>query len=96
MPLHDKESVRELMADDVYASNDLSQTMPKFNFPQQEQQAVDVYSAVHDELMLDGNSRQNLATFCQTLAEPELHKLMNTNPHLYEPSQFLEVFLEDF
>ena len=27
--------------------------------------------------MLDGNSRQNLATFCQTWAEPEVHKLMD-------------------
>jgi hypothetical protein len=24
--------------------------------------------------MLDGNSRQNLATFCQTWAEPEIHR----------------------
>jgi glutamate decarboxylase len=32
---------------------------------------------VHDELMLDGNSRQNLATFCQTWAEPEVHTLMD-------------------
>lgn len=77
MPLHDQESIREMMDDDVYASGDLSQTMPKYKFPQEEQQARDVYSAVHDELMLDGNSRQNLATFCQTLAEPELHQLMD-------------------
>jgi glutamate decarboxylase len=27
--------------------------------------------------MLDGNSRQNLATFCQTWAEPEVHQLMD-------------------
>jgi glutamate decarboxylase len=27
--------------------------------------------------MLDGNSRMNLATFCQTWSEPELHKLMD-------------------
>ena len=27
--------------------------------------------------MLDGNSRQNLATFCQTWLEPEIHKLMD-------------------
>jgi copper chaperone CopZ len=30
-----------------------------------------------DELMLDGNSRQNLATFCQTWVEPEVHDLMD-------------------
>ena len=27
--------------------------------------------------MLDGNSRQNLATFCQTWLEPEVHRLMD-------------------
>ena len=27
--------------------------------------------------MLDGNSRMNLATFCQTWVEPELHRLMD-------------------
>jgi glutamate decarboxylase len=31
---------------------------------------------VHDELMLDGNSRQNLATFCTTFVEPEVQQLM--------------------
>ena len=31
---------------------------------------------VSDELMLDGNARQNLATFCQTWEEPEVHRLM--------------------
>jgi glutamate decarboxylase len=31
---------------------------------------------VHDELLLDGNSRQNLATFCQTWIEPEISQLM--------------------
>ena len=32
---------------------------------------------MHDELLLDGNSRQNLATFCTTWAEPEAHRLMD-------------------
>lgn len=77
MPLHDKDSVRENLEDDVYASLDLSVSMPKYKFPQSEQEARNVYSVVHDELMLDGNSRQNLATFCQTWSEPEVHRLMD-------------------
>jgi glutamate decarboxylase len=32
---------------------------------------------VEDELMLDGNARQNLATFCQTWEEPEIHAIMD-------------------
>ncbi|QDV10437.1 Glutamate decarboxylase beta [Rosistilla oblonga] len=77
MPLHDKDSIRELLDDDVYGSTDLAGQLPKYKFPGEEHDPRHVYSLVHDELMLDGNSRQNLATFCQTWAEPEVHKLMD-------------------
>jgi glutamate decarboxylase len=63
--------------DEVYASVDLSVSMPKFKFPEQEASPRNAYAVVHDELMLDGNARQNLATFCQTWEEPEIHKLMD-------------------
>ena len=77
MPLHDKNSVRDNLDDEVYASLDLSVSMPKYRFPETEQNPRHAYSVVHDELMLDGNSRQNLATFCQTWLEPEVHQLMD-------------------
>jgi glutamate decarboxylase len=77
MALHDKASVRHALLDEVYASSDLSVSLPKYKFPPREEAARNAYSVVHDELMLDGNSRQNLATFCQTWAEPEIHQLMN-------------------
>ena len=77
MVLHDKNSVRENLLDEVYASVDLSVSMPKYRFPQREQDPRHAYAVVHDELMLDGNSRQNLATFCQTWLEPEVHRLMD-------------------
>jgi glutamate decarboxylase len=77
MPLHDRRSVLENLFDEVYASVDLSVGMPKYKFPDTEQNPRHAYCVVHDELMLDGNSRQNLATFCQTWAEPELRRLMD-------------------
>ncbi len=77
MPLHDKDSIRDMLDDETYASVDLSVSMPKYRFPANEQNPRHAYTVVHDELMLDGNSRQNLATFCQTWAEPEVHQLMN-------------------
>lgn len=76
MPLHEKNTVKENLLDDVYASADLSVSMPKYRMPEHEHDPRHVYSVVHDELMLDGNSRQNLATFCQTWLEPEIHQLM--------------------
>ena len=63
--------------DDVYASADLGTSLPKALFPGNEKDPRHAYAAIKDELMLDGNSRQNLATFCQTWEEPELHQLMD-------------------
>ena len=75
--LHAKEDVRPNLLDDIYASSDLSVVMPKYKIPEQEHDPRDAYQVVADELMLDGNSRQNLATFCQTWVEPEVHRLMD-------------------
>jgi glutamate decarboxylase len=77
MALHDKDSRQGDIDDDVYASVDLSVSMPKYKFPQTEREPRHAYAVVHDELMLDGNARQNLATFCQTWEEPEIHQLMD-------------------
>jgi glutamate decarboxylase len=63
--------------DDVYASGDLAGRLPKSRFPAGPHAPDHVYRAVRDELMLDGNSRQNLATFCQTWLEPQVHRLMD-------------------
>jgi len=77
MALHQKDTVRDDLLDDVYASDDLSTGLPKYRFPSDETEPRHIYRLVRDELMLDGNSRQNLATFCQTWAEPEVHQLMD-------------------
>ena len=63
--------------DELFASGELSQSLPKHHFPHREIDPRKVYQAVHDELLLDGNSRQNLATFCQTWMEPEVHQLLD-------------------
>ena len=38
---------------------------------------ITAYNLIHDELILDGSSRFNLATFCSTWMEPEAHRLMS-------------------
>jgi glutamate decarboxylase len=75
--LHEKEIIRESLGDTIYSSADLSIAMPKYTFPEKSHSPRHAYQVVHDELMLDGNSRQNLATFCQTWLEPEIHDIMN-------------------
>lgn len=77
MSLHAKSSIADEINDEVFGSGTLSKPLPKTRFPEHEIPARDAYQLVHDELMLDGNSRQNLATFCQTWEEPEVHKLMD-------------------
>jgi len=77
MALHEKDKIKDSINDDVYASSDLSVVMPKYTFPKKEHDPRHAYQVVHDELMLDGNARQNLATFCQTWVDDYVHKIMN-------------------
>ncbi len=63
--------------DDIFTNTNLGHVLPQGIFPSHEMEPRAVYQALHDELMLDGNSRQNLATFCQTWVEPEVHALMD-------------------
>ncbi len=74
--LHHRENIRDELLDEVFASSDLSVSMPKYRIPEKEHLPHHAYQVVSDELMMDGNSRQNLATFCQTWLEPEVRQLM--------------------
>ncbi len=77
MPLHKRESTREQLADSIYANRDLLAVLPSKKCPTVEMLPAEAFQAISDELLLDGNARQNLATFCQTWEEPEIHKLMD-------------------
>ena len=77
MALHSKDDVRDELLDSIYGSTDLAKIMPKYKFPEEEHAADHAFTVVRDELMLDGNARQNLATFCQTYEEPQIHELMD-------------------
>jgi glutamate decarboxylase len=50
--------------------------IPRYRLPDGELDADIAYQIVHDELMLDGNARLNLATFVTTWAEPQARLLM--------------------
>ena len=60
----------------TYASRELNEKVPKYEMPEKEMLPKTAYNIVHDELMLDGNSRLNLATFVTTWMEPEAKQLM--------------------
>src|SRR4051794_13408035 len=54
-----------------------SHTLPRHELPEGELPADVAYQIVHDELMLDGNARLNLATFVTTWMEPQAERLMS-------------------
>jgi len=60
----------------TYGSRDFDHPIPKHVIPDKEMPADHAYCLVRDMLMLDGNSRLNLATFVTTWMEPEAKQLM--------------------
>jgi glutamate decarboxylase len=51
--------------------------IPRHELPADEMDPLAAYMVVHDELMLDGNARLNLATFVTTWMDPAAEKLMS-------------------
>ena len=51
--------------------------VPRHELPAREMPPSIAYQIIHDELMLDGNSRLNLATFVTTWMEPQAKLLMD-------------------
>ncbi len=50
---------------------------PRHEMPTEEMDPEVAYQIVHDQLMLDGNARLNLATFVGTWLEPQARRLMD-------------------
>jgi glutamate decarboxylase len=60
----------------MYARHSLLGPIPRHFIPDDGMSPSTAYHLIHDELILDGSSRFNLATFCSTWMEPEAHRLM--------------------
>ena len=50
-------------------------SVPRWRIPDREMMPETAYQIIHDELFLDGNARQNLATFVTTWMEPQATQL---------------------
>lgn len=84
MPLHkgpEKHDERPVPVNPLYGeANPLSGMVtapPKHRIPDVPMAPTTAYQLVHDELMLDGNARLNLATFVTTWMEPQAGELMS-------------------
>jgi glutamate decarboxylase len=58
------------------ARNVLTEPVPKYELPACGMDPDFAYQLIHDELLLDGSARLNLATFVTTWMEPQAEKLM--------------------
>lgn len=60
----------------LYPSSDPAERVPKYRIPEGEWEPRLAHRLIRDELMVEGNSRLNLATFTQTWVEHEVAVLM--------------------
>jgi len=60
----------------AYGRREMAVQIAKDELPKGGMEADEAYDLIHDELMLDGNARLNLATFVTTWMEPQAERLM--------------------
>src|ERR1700723_838242 len=76
MPLHTTEELKAVPTSQIDPES-LDDSTQTYVFPDCARNSQAVYQTIHNQLILDGNSQQNLATFCTTWIEPEVKQLMD-------------------
>jgi len=96
MPLHRRDSLLHAREEHkIHPKEALTASTLTYKFTKSPIEGKTVFNFIHERLELDGNERQNLATFCTTNLEPDVAKLMmvsadknlidkDENPHLAE------------
>ncbi|CAM3338254.1 glutamate decarboxylase [Stackebrandtia soli] len=79
MALHEVSTGRIDEAADVYSTELSREPLPRHAIPDGESDPVAAYYLIREDLALEGNSSQNLATFCTTWSDDETHRLMDDN-----------------
>ncbi len=75
--IHETKQSKEKKREMLHSSH-MSQTpLPKYHIPEEENDADEMLELIKEELFLDGNARQNLATFCQTFEDAQIRALMD-------------------
>src|ERR1700719_2846170 len=76
MPLHNREELKASPTSQIEFEV-LNHETRAYEFPAAKLDPQTVYQTIHDQLILDGDSQQNLATFCTTWIEPEVKQIMD-------------------
>ncbi|WP_187976624.1 glutamate decarboxylase [Mycetocola sp. JXN-3] len=71
----EREDESQISINPVFARPGEATVLPRFDLPENQMSGDTAYQLVHDEAMLDGNSRLNLATFVSTWMDDNAGKL---------------------
>ena len=77
MAIHKINSDKSESVYDGYVQDASLKPIPKYRMPEESNAPEIIADMILDELLLDGNAKQNLATFCQTYADPYVRKIMD-------------------
>ncbi len=89
LPPHDSQE-DDARFSSIFASSSTSHYLPTQHLAEHSLRAEDACQLIEEELLLDGNARQNLATFCQTWDERQVHRLMDLsiNKNLIDKDEY--------
>ena len=79
MALHSRENIVDQIDADIYGTDAADVSIAKYRMPLGELRPDVAHALISDELILDGNARQNLATFCSTYLDTQVHQLMDAS-----------------
>lgn len=90
MALYERNEVKEIYNDTIFGSPLSDTILPRYEIPKYQHAPDSVFQIIRDELVLDGNDRQNLCTFCQTWEEKQVRKLMDLsiNKNLIDKDEY--------
>ncbi len=75
--IYEKKQIKEKQTELLFGSSTAGVALPKYKMPSGETDSDAILELLKEELFLDGNSRQNLATFCQTYEDDDIRQLMD-------------------
>ncbi len=76
--LYGKKNRREAAyLEPIFGSKNEDEVLPSYHLGENSIEPRIAYQMIKDDLIDEGNSRENLATFCQTFMEPEAVRLMS-------------------
>lgn len=77
MALHEVKKKTDLGNLDMYTQKISEESLSKFKISENSNDPKTVRDLILNELLLDGNAKQNLATFCQTDVDEDIHFIMD-------------------